>query len=133
MDIIARQVCLNAEDAEATLETSRNFPRPVRNFPGYERADQTTGRCILECDVFRRKAEARAVIGGAFPDGSASVSRLQNRALSRVDKSLSLASVHGSLGFPFCAKWRCRSLDPCGGPARQDVPTAADTDVQSVP
>ena len=132
MDIIARQVCLNAEDAEATLETSRNFPRPVRNFPGYERADQTTGRCILECDVFRRKAEARAVIGGAFPDGSASVLRMQNAALSRVDKSLFLASVCGPADFPLGAKWMRRLPDPCGGPARQDAPTATDTDVQSV-
>lgn len=67
-------------------------------------ADQATGRYQPEFDVLRRKAEARVAMGGAFPDSSVSILRVQNAALSGAGKSSHVASVHGVSGFPFCGE-----------------------------
>ena len=71
------------------------------------------------------------VLGGASSDGFVSISRMQNAALSRTEKSQLLASVQRSLDFPIAATQTRRSCDPPGGAGRQDVPTATDMDAQS--
>ena len=56
---------------------------------------------------------------------------MQNAAQSKSGKSLLLASVQGSLGIPIVAKQMRRLFEPCGGVAKQDVPAATDSDVDS--
>ena len=70
---------------------------------------------LFEFDVLRRKAEARVAKGGAFPHAFVSLVCVQNAALKTYGKSLLLASVRGSLGFPIVAKQMSRLFDPCGG------------------
>ena len=86
---------------------------------------------IIEFGVSRRRAGARAILDGAFPDGFVCSLCMQNAPLSRAEKSLVLASVQGSLDFPIVAKRMRRQFDPCDGPARQDALTATDWDMQS--
>ena len=119
MDTIGRQVCLSAggdtfargEDVETILKTSREYIQPdasghvyqqMAELLQYKRADQAIGRYLLESDVFRREAEARVVMGGAFPDTFVSSLSMQNAAFSRAEKSLVLATVRGVFGFPHC-------------------------------
>ena len=87
------------------------------------------GRYLLEFDFLRRKAEARAMAGGAFPDAVAPVSRMQNAALPGNEKSPVTARVRGSLDSPSVAKQMRRRLGPCGGVARQDGLAARDLEV----
>ena len=70
---------------------SRNYLQPDEFGPVYQqvgkflqckRAGRTMGRYLLECDVLRRKAEARAVIGSAFLYGLVSILRMHIAALS---------------------------------------------------
>ena len=61
------------------------------------------------------------VAGGAFRDGSVSILRMRNAALSRNEKSLLLAGVQGRLDFRNAAKRMRRFVDPCGRLARQNV------------
>ena len=60
-------------------------------------------RYLAESDVLRREAEARAMMGGSFRDAFVPISSMQYAALPRNGKSLLLASVQGSLGFPLAA------------------------------
>ena len=117
----------------------RNYFRPnalghayqqATKFPPNNRLDQTAERYLLEFDVSRRNARARGIIGGAFPGGFVSISRMQNAALSGAEQTLGLSSVQGAMDFPTAAK-QMRRLYPCGGSARQDVLTAADMDAGS--
>ena len=121
MNTIARQVCLNAGDYGFTLgggsgghlKVPRNYFQPdalddvyrqVAKLSQNARADRTTERYPSEFDVLRRKAEARLVMGRAFPDAFASNLRMESAALSKREKSLLLASVHGVVGFPYCGE-----------------------------
>ena len=88
-------------------------------------------RRLPEFDVSRRKAEARGIMGRTFPEGFASISRMQNSALSRTGKSLLLASVKVSLDVPIVARRMRRLSNPRGGPESQDVLTAMDWDMNS--
>ena len=145
---IARHVCLNAggdafsrgSAAETNSKILRNFflsgalghvYQRVAKFSERKRTDQTAERYLLEFDVTRGEAEGRAIMGGAFPDGFVSILRMRNSSLSRTEKSLLLAGAQGSLGLPLVAKQMLRSFDPCGGPARWDVLTATDWDMDS--
>ena len=113
MDTIARQVCLNAggdnftqgADAENILKVLRSYLQPdalgrmrqrATKSSQNKRADQPTERYLLEYDVLRRKAEARAIAGRESPDACASALFSRNAALSKNDKSLLLAIVRGS-------------------------------------
>ena len=69
-------------------------------------------RYLPEFDILRRKAEARAEMKGAFPDGSVSILRMPNAALSRAEKSLLLESGQWSLHFPVVARRMRRLSDP---------------------
>ena len=96
MDTIARPVCLDAgggtfmqgEDVEIILKVLRNYLKPGTDriyqqetkFPRNKSDDQTTGRCILEFDVLRRKTEARALMGTAAPATFVRVLRTQHAA-----------------------------------------------------
>ena len=92
---------------------------------------QTMERYLFESDVLRRKAEARVIMRGAFPDAFVSISRTQHAAVSRNGKSLLLSSVQGSLDFPIAANEKGRVFGPCGGAARQDVLAATDPNMGS--
>ena len=100
-------------------------------FSPKKRADQTMERYLPEFDGLRRKEEARVIMGGAFPDASVSILRMQNAALSRNGKSLSLASVQRSLDFPTVAKQMRPLCEPRGGSARQAVLAATDSEMES--
>ena len=94
--------CARGEDAEAIPNVFGDYFKPealdhvyqqVTKFLQYRRTGQTTGRDLLEFGFSRLKAEARALMGGAFPDGFAPTLFMQNEALSRNDKSSLLASA----------------------------------------
>ena len=81
-----------------------NYGGPSRKCPPLEEKARlllTTDRYLLEFDVLRRKADARVVMGGAFPDSCVSILSMQDAAPSRYGKLLLLASVKESLDFPF--------------------------------
>ena len=145
MDTISRQVCLNAggdtcsqeEDAENILEVLRSYVQPgalgriyrqAAKFLRRKSADRTIGRYLLIFDVLRGKAEARAIEGVALPGAFESVSRMQDAALPKNEKSLLLASVQGASGFPIVSEQTRRLSEPCGGVAKQDVLAATDFD-----
>ena len=113
------------------LDALGDVNRQVAEFSRNKRPGRTMGRYPLELDVLPRKAQAGEIAGGPFPDGCASIVRMQNAALSRSGKSLLLASVKGSLSFPIPATLMRRLFDPCGEPARQDVLAATDWDMRS--
>ena len=137
MASVARQLCLNAggdawlrgEGAGAILKTLSNCSQPeslgrvcqqVAKFPHYTRADQTMEYRLLDVGVFRRKAGARVIRGGASPGGAVSILCTQNAALPRAEKSFLLAIVEGSLVCPFVAEQMRRLFDPCGRRALQE-------------
>ena len=80
-----------------------------------KRANQTMASYLLDCSLLRRKAEARASMGGAFPDGIAKISSMQNK------RSLLLARVQCALEFPIAAQQVRRLFEPEGGSGRQHV------------
>ena len=148
MDTIARQVCLNAggdtcmrrEDAESILKVLRNYFQPHAHdhiyrkgtkFSQQKPADQTTTRYVLEFDVLRRMAEARAMMGGAFPDASVFVLCVQNASQSKNGKSLLPASVQGSLDFSIVAKQMRHIFEPRGGVAQKAVLAGTDCGMES--
>ena len=148
LDTISRQVCFGAGGdtcmegggAVTILNTSRNYChlnslghvyQQVARCLQYKCADHPMDRRLLEFDVLRRNAAARAIMGGAFPDGLVSILCMQNAAASWAARSLLRAAVQGSLDLPRAAERMRRLFDPRGGSARRDAPSATDMDRES--
>ena len=83
---------------------------------------------LMEFDVSREEAEARMVMGSAFPGEFDSILCVQNASLVRSGESLALARMQSALTFPLAAKQMSRLFGPRGSAARQDVLLAADVD-----
>ena len=50
----------------------------MAKFMNFKRTDQDMDTYLMEFDILRRKAEARMIKGGGFPDGIASVPSARN-------------------------------------------------------
>ena len=73
-------------------------------------------------------------MGGAFPQAFVSILRMHDAALSRNEKSLLFANVQwcsAAIIQTDAAQQMRRLVDPCVGPARQDILSAADMDAKS--
>ena len=81
---------------------------------------------LMEFDVLREKEEARMATGSGPPEKSASILCMQNAALSKSEKSLTLASIQNTPPFPAAANQMRRLFAPRGDAARQDVLLAAE-------
>ena len=148
MDTFARQVfsnaggdtCMRGYDVETIMNFPRDYFQPAAlghvyrqgaKLLQYARTGQTMERFLVEFDTLLRKAEARALEGGASSDGIPSILLMQNAALSQYGKTLLLASAQGPLAFRIVAKQTRQLFDFRGGTGRQDALGAADVGVKS--
>ena len=68
-----------------------------------------------------RKAEARALTGGAPPETFVSKLLMRNTSLSRTDRVLAWASAQGSSAVDAAGRRMRRVFGPMGNVGRQDV------------
>ena len=58
----------------------------VARFPPFRRAAQATDEYLAKLDLLRRRSEARMQMGGALPEPSVSILRLQNASMPLADE-----------------------------------------------
>ena len=114
----AREVCVTAgKDVVGNLDgaehiwqilTERFAPDAIDSilhamakFMHFKRTGQDMGTYLIEFDMLRRKAEARMIMGGGFPDEFASVLCMQNAALAK-NENVGFGQSGRYPGFPEC-------------------------------
>ena len=123
-DGVARISCILRE--RFAPDASDSGLQDVAKFMFCKRAAQDMDTYLMEFGVLRRKAEARALFGGGFPDEFVSVLRMQNTVLSKNGKTFSLDSLRNTLASPEVPAETRRLVGPRGYASRQDAFVSAD-------
>ena len=114
------------------LRTSNVRARIWRSLhlPGYREVDANFP-FLMDFDMLRQKAEARAIMGSGSPDKFVSSLCMQNAALTQNGKTLVPASAGNALAFQSVSAQMRRLSGPCGHASRRDVVVAADMETAS--
>ena len=145
MSDVARKVCLNAGRREignldgvgqiSRISRERFAPgaidsisQDMEKFLYFTRTEQTMDTYIMEFEMLRGKAESRLLLGSGFLNAFVSVLRMQNAALSKNEKTMALASLGDTLGFPQASAQIRRLSGLCEYASRQDVMVEQDMD-----